>query len=62
LRTIGGGGGTMSFMVCMSNETGKSLAGVLRDGSRMFGPVMDGVQGKPVGKTVWIGHAAKASP
>jgi hypothetical protein len=21
-----------------------------------------GVQGKPVGKTVWIGHAAKASP
>src|ERR1039458_4220176 len=39
---MGGGDGTMSFMVCTSNETGKSLAGVFAEGSRMLGQVMGG--------------------
>src|ERR1039458_1264730 len=56
---MGGGDGTMSFMVCTSNETGKSLAGVLADGSGMLGQVMGGhTSGSDRRNSRTHGHAA----
>src|ERR1035437_4152220 len=49
----------MSFMVCTSNETRKSLAGVLADGSRMFWQAMDEhTSGRRRGNSRTQGHAS----
>jgi hypothetical protein len=49
-------------------DSGLSVTFLIVDAIPLVSPIQiptsqpSRVQGKPVGKTVWIGHAAKASP